>query len=252
MIASWNRNDGAWLPAATITTDEEVTDSIATFISGMTQRTRAKILENYPVSDFEHMVPPDSGLSPQYFRAAQISRDFWFTCPSIDFTWQYARHSGLDHVRLYENNQTRFTPVFTYMGVSFWGVSHLSDVPYIFNVQDLPGGIDSSPAQLAAARELSSQIIAFVNQRTLASRGSSNFPVDWEPAYVNHNAAALKSEQPQSINIKVFGGPDGSGLAATSRQGKPASTRDQWVADEKLFARCGFINSAEVRAEMGV
>ena len=74
----------------------------------------------------------DGAISPQYYHAAQINRDFWFTtCPALDFMWQYVRNGGADasRIRVYEHNATRYTAAFETMGVPMWRVAQLSDIP---------------------------------------------------------------------------------------------------------------------------
>lgn len=76
------------------------------------------------------VLPQHDGLSvsPQYYRAAQLNRELWFTCPVLDFAWKYGKHNNMQ-VRLYEHNSTRYAPAFDVMGVPMWRVAHLSDIP---------------------------------------------------------------------------------------------------------------------------
>lgn len=137
VIASWVTNDGAWYAPPTTSSDEEVLASFGLWLTGLTESTKAKLLQLYPTSDFEHMVRPEwAGVSPQYYRAAQLNRDLWFTCPVLDFAWQYGKHN-YRQLRLYEHNSTRFTPAYEVMGVPMWRVAHLSDIPYVLNEQRL-------------------------------------------------------------------------------------------------------------------
>ncbi|POS71369.1 hypothetical protein DHEL01_v210237 [Diaporthe helianthi] len=113
-----------------------------------------------PVSDFEFMAQ-GQGVSPHYYRAAQINRDLWFTCPVLDLAWQYGQHNSHD-VRLYEHNETRFTPSYLSMGVPMWKVAHLSDIPYVLNSQGPGGGADNSASQLSLSAAISKRIVKFV------------------------------------------------------------------------------------------
>ena len=250
LIVSWVQNEGNWYQLPTTSSDDEVKGAVSLWIDGLKPESLDELLELYPLSDFQHHAPPGSPISAQYYRAARINRDLWFACPAIDFSWQYAKGSGADMVRLYEFNQTRYSPVWEVMGVPFWGVGHLSDIPYALNVRELPGGFDSSPAQLELSTQTASKIIAFMNEK--GANAANPALEDWLPAYTSHSKNALKSEHPSSMNINLLGGPYGGGLAFYSRGEEARDEREQAVAAEKLFARCDFINSAKIRKEIGV
>lgn len=188
-----------------------------------------------------------AGVSPQYYRAAQMNRDLWFACPVLDFAWQYARHGALvggGTVRLYEHNATRYGQSFEMMGVPFWRVAHLSDIPYVLNTQRLGGGADNSAPQLALARDVSRRIARFV---------TSGVPDEaWPVAFAGVKEGEWASEFPSKLSLHVFGGPYG-GEPVTARKGETAAREAEEAVDwEKLFDRCEFINSAKVREETGV
>lgn len=247
-IAAWVSNDGAWYPPPTTSTDQDVLASLGLWLdTGLSEDTQRKLLELYPLGDFEHMVRPgyDGDISPQYYRAAQMNRDLWFACPVLDFAWQYTRHGGAE-VRLYEHNSTRYTPAFEKMGVPMYRVSHLSDIPYVLNVQQLGGGADNSAAQLELTKSISRYIVAFVN--------SDMAEEAWPAAFSGATREDLKAEFPGRMSLQIFGGPYG-GEAVTiykDGDGDEGSQAEEAVRREKLFQRCELINSAQVRAETGV
>lgn len=254
IIAAWVANDGAWYAPPTASCDEDVLASFGQWLHGLSAATRSGLLERYPVADFEHMAAgpgaPGGGgsISPQYYRAAQMNRDLWFTCPVLDFAWQYARHGGVKKaggsVRLYEHNATRYGPAFEGMGVPFWRVAHLSDIPYVLNTQRLGGGADNSAPQLALAREVSRSIARFV--------AASDLEEAWPLAFSGVEEGDWASEFPNKVSLNVFGGPYG-GARVTARKGEAAvGEAERAVEWEKLFERCEFINSVKVREETGV
>lgn len=246
VIASWVTNDGAWYAPPTTSTDEEVLASFGLWLTGLSEATRARLLQLYPASDFEHMVLPQwaGAVSPQYYRAAQLNRDLWFTCPVLDFAWQYGRRHNGGQVRLYEHNSTRFMPTYEVMGVPMWRVAHLSDIPYVLNVQRLGGGADNSAEQLELSREVSRSIVEFVNSREDEA---------WPVAFAGAARDELDKEFPSRVSLQVFGGPYGNGLVSLTKDGEVAVTEaEKAVSWEKLFERCEFINSEEVRGETGV
>ncbi|KAL7622116.1 hypothetical protein AAE478_007618 [Parahypoxylon ruwenzoriense] len=256
VIASWVSNEGAWYPPPSTSTDEEVLASFGRWLTGLSESTKVKLLELYPLEDFESLVRPDydGPISPQYYRAAQLNKDLWFTCPVLDFAWQYVRSGGVDasQVRLYEHNSTRFSPAFEMMGVPMWRVAHLSDVPYVLNIQRLGGGADNSATQLELAKVMSRSIAKFVTSGT--PEGGPGDGVTWPAAFANVTKGELKKEFPSKISLELFGGPHGNAPVTISKDGDEAigTAAEQAVRWERLFERCEFINNNKVREEMGV
>lgn len=242
-IAAWVANDGAWYAPPTTATDEDVVSSFTLWLK-LSPSTKSKLLELYPASDFDHLAQ-GQGVSPQYYRAAQINRDLWFSCPVLDFAWQYGRHNGHE-IRLYEHNATRFAPSYALMGVPMWRVAHLSDIPYVLNSQSLGGGADNSPDQLALSAAISRRIVRFVT--------SSEPDEEWSPAFAGVAEENTKDRLPSSISLQLFGGPYGNRLVTVrehpGEDDGPTTEAEKAVAWEKLFERCNFINSAEVREEI--
>jgi carboxylesterase type B len=253
VLASWVTNDGAWYPSPTVASDDDVLASFTLWLENLSKATQQGLLDLYPVKDFEDMVRPeyDGPISPQYYRAAQINRDLWFTCPAIDFAWQYARKGGveLSQVHMYEHNSTRFTPSFEMMGVPMWRVSHLSDIPYVLNIQQMAGGADNSPAALKLSATMSKQIVRFAVSGAPTARAA-----DWPAAFINATAAELKvPEYPKEFAVQLFGGPYGNTVVKAKKECKPPiSEAEEAIHKEKLIARCNFINSPEVREQTGV
>lgn len=195
------------------------------------------------------MVRPDydGSISPQYYRAAQLNRDFWFTCPVLDFAWQYRKQSSSAEARLFELNATRVSAAYEAMGVPMWRVAHLSDISYVLNAQQLAGtGTDNSAAQLAQARAVSRNIARFV---------TSGVPHDekWSTAFANATGEELQQEFPSRLASQLFGGPNGNEHVAIRENDEfPGSDAQNSVRWEKLFQSCQFINSEAVRREAGV
>lgn len=256
IITSWVTNDGAWYASPATATDEEVLATLSPWLFNHSPSTKAKLLQLYPLADFASMVRPDydGPISPQYYRAAQINRDLWFTCPVIDFAWQYAKHGNENssHIWLYEHNSTRFTPVFEMIGVPMWRVSHLSDIPYTLNNQQLSGGADNSAAQVALSKLFSRRIVKFIISG--APDHDGNDKDAWPPAFAGLTRQGLKDEYPRQISFKLTGGPYGERpVTITQPPSKLSSTEaDDAAYWEKLLERCEFINSPTVRMESGV
>ncbi|KAJ6456566.1 lipase [Mycena vitilis] len=233
IVASWVSNDGAWYAPPVTSTDDEVLGSFGLWLSGLSQSTKSGLLELYPQSDFEHMAAAFPGISPQYFPPAQMNRDLWFTCPVVDFAWQYAKHNG-GNVRM--------------MGVPMWGVAHLSDIPYVLNAQTLGGGADNSAAQLDLSREISRSIVQIVKYGVPKNEPS------WPVTFKDSQEDDFRVEFPTQLSLRLFGAPYASHEYVTvfKHGDNDATEATKAVSWEKLFERCEFINSIEVREEMGV
>ncbi|KAJ7601598.1 lipase [Mycena polygramma] len=231
-VAAWVSNDGAWYASPTTSTDDEVLGSFGLWLPGLSQSTKSKLLELYPPSDFEHMAAAFPGISPQYYRAAQMNRDLWFACPVVDFAWQYARHNA-GNVRVYEHNATRFGPSYEMMGVPMWGVAHLSDIPYVLNVQTLGGGADNSAAQLDLSREISRSIVQIVNS------GAPKDESSWPMAFKDLKEEDFHAEFPTQLSLRLFGWRHAShGYVTVSKHGdNDATEATRAVSWEKLFER---------------
>ncbi|PYH97858.1 alpha/beta-hydrolase [Aspergillus ellipticus CBS 707.79] len=256
IIASWVTNDGAWYPPPHTASDEEVLSSFGLWLHKLSKSTKKKLLELYPVEDFEHMVREnyDGPISAHYYRAAQMNRDIWFTCPVLDFTWQYVQNKGAkpSQVWLYEHNATRYTPVFEAMGVAMWRVAHLSDIPYVLNNPSLIGGADNSADQLTLSATVSRSIIRFAYDGTPDE--NSGGAQSWPSAFSGVSEERLSDAYPSRLSIQVFGVPFGSRVVSVSQCSDPGepTPAEKAVLWERLFNRCEFINSPQMRKEAGV
>ncbi|KAL4927486.1 Alpha/Beta hydrolase protein [Aspergillus undulatus] len=259
LIASWVTNDGAWYAPPPTSSDEAVLSSFGLWLHNLSEATKKSLLQLYPLSDFEHMVRPenDGPISPQYYRAAQMNRDIWFTCPVLDFTWQYVSQGGVDasKVRLYEHNETRYAPVFGNMGVPMWRVAHLSDIPYLFNNHHMGAGCDNSEGHVKLGQTFAQKVIQYAHAIWSEKRDAGD--EFWPPAYpLEQKQKSASDAGPGSISLQVFGGPHGSVPVTLKRDvgddDSELTEGERAVRWEKLFERCDFINGEQFRTEAGV
>ena len=251
IMASWMANDGAWYAQPTITEDSDVLASFQSFIKGLQPASLQHLLQLYPVTDFSHLVRSGEPATAQYYRAAQMNRDLWFTCPVIDFTWQYRRFGHSSSIRLYEMNQTKYTPIFQYMGVPQWRVSHLSDIPYVFN-EDVAAGGDNSRSQRELSALLSGSFSAFAHGGDPTTAQAGKTFNDWPMAYGSQAAQTLSRSEPDALELLVIDGLGSSGpaVAGLLTNNTVASERQRGVDWEKIIQRCSYINS--ILDEIGV
>ena len=145
-------------------------------------------------------------------------------------------------------NQTRYTPIFDKLGIGFWRVSHLSDIPYMLN-GEVAGSGDNSPEQKQLSALLSGSAAAFAYSGD-PTKSEAEVLKDWPPAYLRSNSKLLKQEYPHRLTLQVIGGPHGTGPASVSRTVEDGTPRVWAVEWERLLERCEFINS--IAEEIGV
>lgn len=147
-------------------------------------------------------------------------RDSKFTCPSIYFSYHVMKYSKAD-AWLYELNQSAFTAYYASTGTSYFGVSHVSDIPYVFNEVSLFNGT-ASDSLLAA--QISGNWSAFATTGMLSKK-------TWPVGYSQVDFTA-----PKKAVVNVIGGPyAGPARINTDNCEGP-------VGMEKLLLRCGFWN----------
>jgi len=125
---------------------------------------------------------------------------------------------------LYELNQTTFTHQFP----PYFGVPHISDVPYVFNEV---GALNASASDTLLAAQMSGNWSAF------AATGKPTDATTWPVGYPSVDFATKSAVAPTEAVVNVIGGPY-PGPAAISTQSNEGP-----VGQEKLFQRCAFLNS---------
>ena len=247
-MSSWTINDGAWYAHPSVNDDASLLANIQKFVTGLSQSSLQRLLSLFPLSDFNHLVRPNEQVTAQYYRAAQLSRDFTFTCPVIDFTWKYTKF-GAPSIWLYAMNQTKFAPILDRMGVPQWRICHTADIPYLMN-EDTEGA-DNSDSQQSLSASLSGSIAAFAYSGDPNVRSGKGFQT-WPSAYPKQDGQTLAREFPDSLDVFIIGGPEGNNPASTTLENitdvPQGSTKA--LAWEKITERCRFINS--ISEEIGV
>ena len=232
LIAFWNEDDGSQFLPSTINSEAAVE---AFFSRQFGNSTRDQLLPLYPVEDFEAQVLKNSTITAQYYRASRIQRDYFFTCPSLNLTYEFSRQST-NQTYLWNLNTTRSQPIWDSLNHSEWQIAHTSDVPYFYN-EDLVGG-DNSKSALQLSAKVSSSYSAFA---TFGNPSTPDF--DWPVAWSGQGGG--------NATVFVVGGPYGSGPATlgpvqNAANGWNATSyqqRSEALAQEKLVERCAFIDT---------
>ncbi|KAI0100382.1 alpha/beta-hydrolase [Nemania sp. FL0031] len=278
MVFGWAQDDGATSvgPAPIFQTEEDMKAPIKNFAHQLDDDDYKKLFALYPAQDFEidvqnyeaRKAESDPVVPVHYFRVARIMRDLLFSCSSIDFGFEMTRQSqkveAFQGVYHYTMNQSMVTPLFRAAGMPWLGTVHGSDLDYFYN--------NLFPREKVSEEDLKlsdTMIASFVN---FAYTGRPHVEDDpsWPESFQDVDKG--RAESPNAFNIKVLGGPLGTGaahLAPRSRQyddddddsgtmqiplgdghfeygemeSPMDSNRKRELTREDLFERCAFINS---------
>lgn len=201
----------------------------------MTKESLAEMLALCPVSDFSP--DPSENISAQFFRTAQISRDIQFTCPSILMVEAMAYHSTTKPSNyIFTLNENVLAPYYAKENESYLGITHGSDLPYLFDQTTTDTSV--APSQIELCDRISGSWAYYANTGGPVS-GTNSTLHNWPQAL---EAGDKNGELP----IRVIGGPP-YGPASVSFAGTGGA-----LDAEKLVLRCAFWNSEKVQGQLGV
>jgi carboxylesterase type B len=270
MIIGWNDDDGSLFVPPTIQTDDEIVNYFVKIYPRLTKTTSRQILKLYPLSHFPAI--PSQNASAQFLRTSRIFRDIEFTCPSL-FVALHASDAGgkaqinaVYHpagaqksplqailgnlgaawntvsdasssrppVFLYNLNQTSLEQNFTGQGLPQLGVSHVADIPYVFDEVDR---FNDSASNALLARQITGSWSRFATSGyPSSSRGTT--VKGWVSAWFGARKVDL-----EDASVMIIGGgePGMAGLGSDSGS----------LRDENIPERCGFLMSERVIRELG-
>ena len=233
IIAGWNENDASLFTPFTLNTTVGVAEFLSASLPSLSKENIQKALSLYPVSSFSNM--PKENISAQYFRASQMMRDNQFVCPSVFTVQMNNKYSDLSTSNyLFVLNQTIFAPAYAEEDTSYYGVSHFSDIPYVFNQAKTRYSSLASASDAKVSSEMSGSWASFAAYGD-PSRARGTIP-GWSDAVSSSNGTE------RQLSLQVIGGSQ-DGIVPIGR------TRGSY---EELTRRCAFWNSPEVFAQMGV
>ncbi|KAJ5584256.1 uncharacterized protein N7459_004056 [Penicillium hispanicum] len=229
LITGWNENDGSLATSPYINSTATVAAFLKSQFPAFSKQNIEKALALYPVSSFAPL--PSEGISAQYFRASQIQRDSQFSCPSLHQLQMNQKYSDAGTTNyLFALNQTIFSTAFALYNASFYGVSHMSDIPFVFNQAKTKYAELSTASDVKLASQMSGSWASFAAYGN-PSKGNGSIS-GWSDA----------KDADDQYKLQVIGG-----LRAGIRTiGTGADTY------EALAKRCAFWNSPEVFEQMEV
>ncbi|MCJ1392193.1 hypothetical protein MMC18_005060 [Xylographa bjoerkii] len=229
LIQGWNHDDGSIFTQMNISNEAAVQEFIQSQWNHISTSSLAQLLAQYPITEFAPL--PASNTSAYYFQAAQIFRDITFTCPGFRFAQATAEKGARAY--LYELNQTILTPLFLKLGQPEFGVSHFSDIPYVFN--NLNPALNASASDFKLASQVSGSWSAFAAHADPSVRGTSNATL--LPSWLEAFAFGPRTEGIGAV-VNAIGGPS-SGLQGVPVTGPGLGP----IVQENLWSRCAFIES---------
>lgn len=233
VMTGWNENDATMSITPAPSSEQGAAKWFAAQYPAFSKKNVAKALELYPVSQFSGM--PSENITAQFFRVSQMKRDAEFTCPSIYLTQMNHKYSNSSTANyLFALNQTIFTPAFKMAGYAHYRISHMSDIPYVFNEVATKFPTLATPSHIKLASEMSGSWVSFAYHGTPSQKKGTIS--GWS------DAMASSSTSNGTYSVQVIGG---------SQPGKRTvdHSRD---AFEDLATRCAFWTSPDVFAQMAV
>jgi carboxylesterase type B len=226
-LTGWDRDESSMFTPTSLTDANGISTFLSARFPSLKPNTIKTLLSLYPLSSFQSNILPNSTITAAYYSASEILRDLTVSCPSLLQSWSF--NSASSPAFLYELAQSPYTATFATAGRSYLGISHFSDVPYVFNELESTYYI-SDPAENALAARMSGTWASFAAfgvpdgnpNSTALTLGS------WPAAF----GASDKSKKPK-IALRVIGGAeDRMQILEPKRTGQVS-----------LLERCEFINS---------
>ena len=238
LIAGWNENDGSLFVPSNLSSEGDTLAWVQVVFPNFDSENTKTLLKLYPSDNFQ----PDSAanVSAQYFRAAQIFRDSELTCTSLLIAQSMARFSERDTTStyFYALNASSFTPFFVQEGVGYYGVSHFSDIPFVFNQASQ---LQASAPLVQLASQMSGAWAAFATHGDPSAQVTGHVLGGWS------QAVPIGDPEKKPYGVRVFGGPQAGEMVIGE---EPAPDHANYGED--LLRRCGFWNSEAVLAQLGV
>ena len=227
ILTGWNENDGSLFAPPTISSDGDLRAFVKRAFPGLTTDNFQTLLSLYPVADYTS--DPTENVTAQYFAAAAMQRDNGFTCPSlliVDSMAQHSTHNTSSY--MYALNSSEFTSLFTQDGAGYLGVSHFSDIPFVF------GQVDSGP---------------FPSLNDQISGSWAAFVTNGDPSRAKRLDAWAAADRGgktdvDRYNVRIFGGPRDGQASIDSKDGNEGY-------GENIVKKCHFWNSREVLQQVG-
>jgi len=236
-IFGWNLNEYSLFTSPEIHDNETVVESLLQGFPGLKNATIENILPLYTVSDFEDKF----NASAQYYRNERIQGDIGYVCPSILFARQLGKTAP---AYLYQLEQTPFQEIWKSIDMQYYGVSHFSDIPYVFD--EVAGFNTSTVADVNTGSEMSGSWTRFSATGAPSAASGNGTLRGWLPAFepiANSHGGNSSCDGVDDLEVFAIGG-DEAGSVDISKD-----TQHQGL--QRVLERCSFLESAGVFEQIG-
>ena len=241
ILIGWCEDDGTQFVSPLINSSSAFTSWATAQFPGLSAASFDELLSLYPASEFSNL--PSEGIERNYFRAARVTRDVHFACPSLLLTDAYSMKSS---VYLWTLNYTVFRVGHALYNRSFVGQDHFSDIPYVFDyVNQLPYSAVADQTDYYLASLISGSWALF------ARYGRPTLPFLSAEDTVARNltlAPWQKASSPSNGDkaIRIIGGPRNGMATIPPKDSGYRRGRGLPQYDERLATRCAFWNRPDV------
>ena len=138
----------------------------------------------------------------------------------------------------YALNASLFTPVFAQEGLTYLGVPHFSDIPFVFNQAS---ALEAPAPLVQLASQMSGAWAAFATHGDPSAQVQGQVLGEWS------EAVTVGAPEKREYGVKVFGGPRAGEMVIGE-----GSVSGMGNYGEDLIRRCEFWNSDAVLEQLGV
>ena len=246
LIIGWEDNDATLFLPRGITTSNDTRAFIEMIYPYLNPSSLSTLLDLYPSTDFQ--ADTAAKLSSEYYRTAEMFRDIIFVCPSFLFGRAMAeKYEATVHctpqpppVYYFDGNQSLIDEVFSAIGEPGIGITHTSELSYVFGNISLTNytnlGLPASafaptPEDYTLEKQVPRSWTSFAWTDRPSLEGRDTLP-GWTSAYPDF-------KKDQNGDVYVLGGGM-EGMAG------PNGENNAQIHHERLVGRCGFLNSPAV------
>ncbi|KAI0838353.1 carboxylesterase family protein [Hypoxylon sp. FL0890] len=207
ILIGWNENDGSIFVPPNTNGTEGFNATIKALFPGLSNISFHNLTELYPASNFSD--DAEGGTDRNFFRASQVVRDAYFACPSLRLAREWHDFAPNRSVYMYTLNQSIFSHREANTHRSFYGVSHFSDIPYVFDAvsnADWSAAADQSDYDIGSYMSGSWASFATFGQPTVPSVSDEEL-VAHNLTFSNWTQAGWIQEAGLGMQIRILGGP---------------------------------------------
>lgn len=209
MIVGWTHDDPSILVPTTLNSSSSLKALLGATMPAVSPQTITDLVSLYPLKGFNAPYAANDHVALQFYQGSRIFRDLLFTCPALAFGAANLAHNATANIRFYEFNQSIFTEtLYSPRNQTYLGISHFSEIPYVFDELQSFGVTDATQLRAAARVTRAWSSFSAKGDPTPAFHGwSTAYPDGQAPAGVGGGGGGGGNPMARVV-INVLGGPD--------------------------------------------